>query len=35
MESEDNPLGVSEGGWDAVGDSVLEEVTMAAGAERD
>jgi hypothetical protein len=35
MGSEDKPLAVSGGGWEAVGDSALEEVTMAAGAERD
>jgi len=33
--SEDKPLGVSGGGWEAVGDRALEEVAMAAGAERD
>lgn len=34
-ESEDKPLGVSGGRWEAVGDRALEEVVMAAGAERD
>ena len=35
MGSDDKPLGVSGGRWEAVGDSALEEVVMAAGAERD
>ena len=34
-ESEDKPLGVSGSRWEAVGDRALEDVVMAAGAERD
>ena len=34
MVSEDKPLGVS-GGSEAVGDMTVDEVVMAAGAERE
>ena len=33
--SEDKPLGVSGGGREGVGDRTLDEVVMAAGAERE
>jgi len=35
MGSEDNPLGVSRGRREVLGDRALEEAAIAAGAERE